>query len=80
MQADLDEGDFDDLVVPSSDACHLSTDTIIDLQRKFRDIIAEETMNSASSAMVGGHGCTCEIDESMFGWCSTISSQSSTFI
>ena len=67
LQADLEEGDYDDLVVPARDAPHLSTDTIINIQKIFRDIIVDDTINSASSAMVGGLGTVIEIDESMFG-------------
>ena len=64
VKADLEEGDYNDLVVP---APHLSTDTIINIQKILRDIIADDAINSVSIAMVGGPGTVIEIDKSMFG-------------
>ena len=34
----------------------------------FRDIIAEHTMDTSQGYMIGGPGCTVEVDESLFGW------------
>jgi hypothetical protein len=67
FQADLDEGDYDDLVVPDSGDPHLSVNTIIEYQAVFRDVIGDFMMSVAGGYMVGGPGTTIEIDESMFG-------------
>ena len=66
-QADLVDGDFDQLLVPEDDDRHLSTDTVIYYQKVFRDIIADFMISVSSGYMVGGPGTTIEIDESMFG-------------
>lgn len=55
-EADLNDGDYEDLVVPGSGDPHLSEHTIID-----------HMMTEAGGYMVGGPGTTIEIDESMFG-------------
>ena len=34
----------------------------------FRDIIAEHMMDTSQGYMIGGPGCTVEVDESLFGW------------
>ena len=34
----------------------------------FRDIIAEDMMDTSQGHMTGGPGCTVEVDESLFGW------------
>ena len=66
-EADLNDGDYDDLVVPGSGDPHLSEHTIIEYQAVFRDVIADHMMSEAGGYLVGGPGTTIEIDESMFG-------------
>ena len=65
-QADLDDGDYGDLVVPEDGLPHLSTVTVGDYMAVFRDMIGDFIVNQ-STGMVGGPGTTCEIDESIFG-------------
>jgi hypothetical protein len=66
LQADLDDGDFGELVVPGDGLPHLSPDTVGDYMAIFRDMIGDYVLN-LGNGMVGGPGTTCEIDESMFG-------------
>ena len=45
----------------------LSCKTIVHYTNIFRDMIAEDLLNSNRDIMIGGLGTTVEIDESMFG-------------
>lgn len=54
-------------MVPASGDPHLSTDTIIEYQKVYRDMIGDHMVFCTSGYMVGGPGTTIEIDESMFG-------------
>ena len=65
---DLHDDDYDQLVVPGSGDTHLSPMTVVEYQKIFRDIISAKMMDQDSGDyMVGGPGCTIEIDESMYG-------------
>ena len=66
-QADIDDGDDVDLGVPAKDSRHLSPFTVVHYQHLFRDLIAETMLESSGGYMVGGPGCTLEVDESCFG-------------
>ena len=52
-QADLDDGDYGDLVVPEDGLPHLSTVTVGDYMAVFRDMIGDFIVNQ-STGMVGG--------------------------
>ena len=56
-QADLDYGDYGDLVVPEDGLPHLSTVTAGDYMAVFRDMIGDFIVNQ-STGMVGGPGTT----------------------
>ena len=67
-QADLDDMDFDHLAVPANGAPHLSSTTVVEYQKIFRDMISSHMMDKgAQDYMVGGPGTTIEIDESQYG-------------
>ena len=60
--------DYDQLVVPACGVPHLSSKTVVEYQKIFRDMISEEMMDQGSQDyMVGGVGTTIEIDESQYG-------------
>ena len=68
LKVDLYEDDYDELVVPSSGDTHLSPMTVVEYQKIFRDIISDHMIDrDKGDYMVGGPGCTIEIDESMYG-------------
>ena len=67
IQADIADGDYDDLTIPCEGSRHLSPFTVVYYQHLFRDLISDTMLDSAGGYMVGGPGCTIEIDESCFG-------------
>ena len=64
----MDEEENEDLRMPGESAAHLSEQTVIEYQKVFRDLISDYMMDKNSGDyMVGGPGCTIEIDESQYG-------------
>ena len=54
--------DLDELIVPPDGHPKVSTDTAIDYQCQYRDMVAEHMMKQTSGYMVGGPGTMIEID------------------